>query len=112
MALSQNFNPNYINNRMSSLTVAVTETKQGLYKEYVVDKVDDRYLDDARSTYKTADQTEENKTKVCSAHVSFTFESIFNNCYCSTGHFLACCLQALSSSPWFNTIGMLRTRIK
>ncbi len=47
-----------------SFPVSVAETKQGLYREYTVDRVDDSYLDEVRSTYKTADETEENKNKV------------------------------------------------
>ncbi len=47
-----------------SLPVAVAETKQGLYKEYTVDRVDDKYLDEIRTNFKTAEQTEDNKTKV------------------------------------------------
>jgi hypothetical protein len=48
---------------MNSFPVAVTETRQGMYKEYTVDTKDDSYLDEIRTSYKTADQTEENKTK-------------------------------------------------
>ena len=53
------------------MPLAVVETKQGLYKEYTVDRVDDSYLDEIRSTYKTAEQTEENKTKVQCRRLNF-----------------------------------------
>lgn len=54
---SRNFFP-------SSVAVSVVETKQGFYKEYTVDKVDDSALDEVRRGYKTADETEEGKNKV------------------------------------------------
>lgn len=44
--------------------VSVTETKQGLYKEYTVEKIDSSALDEVRRSYKTADETEESKDKV------------------------------------------------
>eukprot|EP01036_Dinobryon_divergens_P022571 gene22570-30836_t len=53
---SRNFFP-------SSVAVSVVETKQGFYKEYTVDKVDDSALDEVRRSYKTADETEEGKNK-------------------------------------------------
>lgn len=46
-----------------SMPVAATEVRQGLYKEYTVEKVDDRFKDANTKTYKTADETEDNKTK-------------------------------------------------
>ena len=46
-----------------SFQVAKVETKQGMYKEYTVDITDDSALDDARSTFKTAEQTDESKNK-------------------------------------------------
>lgn len=48
----------------STALVAVAETKQGLYKEYTVDKVDDSALDEVRRSYKTAEETDEGKNKV------------------------------------------------
>ena len=60
---NSNMNPSTYS-QSSSLTVAA-ETKQGLYREYTVDTNDKKVLDDFRSTYKTAEETDENKTKVC-----------------------------------------------
>jgi hypothetical protein len=45
------------------MPVAVVETKQGIYKEYTVDRVDDSALDANIKTYKTAEETDESKTK-------------------------------------------------
>ena len=59
---SRNFFP-------SSVAVSVVETKQGFYKEYTVDKVDDSALDEVRRGYKTADETEEGKNKVPSSNI-------------------------------------------
>ena len=47
----------------SSLAVAKTEVKQGMYKEYTVETTDDSYLDVVRRGYKTADETEDGKGK-------------------------------------------------
>mmetsp|Transcript_8017 Transcript_8017/g.7166 ORF Transcript_8017/g.7166 Transcript_8017/m.7166 type:complete len:144 (+) Transcript_8017:134-565(+) len=47
----------------STLPVAATEVRQGLYREYSVDKVDDSALDANIKTYKTAEETDEGKTK-------------------------------------------------
>jgi hypothetical protein len=47
-----------------SMPLSVVETKQGMYKEYTVDKVDDSALDEIRRGYKTAEETDEGKTKV------------------------------------------------
>ena len=47
----------------------MVETKQGFYKEYTVDKVDDSALDEVRRSYKTADETEEGKNKVSYSNV-------------------------------------------
>lgn len=47
-----------------SMPLSVMETKQGMYKEYTVDKVDDSALDEIRRGYKTAEETDEGKTKV------------------------------------------------
>ncbi len=49
---------------MNSFPISVVETKQGIYREYTVEKMDDTALDQIRTNYKTADQTDENKTKV------------------------------------------------
>lgn len=46
-----------------SFPVAVLETKQGMYKEYTVDIVDDSALDEVRRGYKTAEETDEGKSK-------------------------------------------------
>ena len=46
-----------------SLPMAKIETKQGMYKEYTVETVDDSYLDEVRRGYKTADETEDSKDK-------------------------------------------------
>ena len=35
-----------------------------MYKEYTIDKVDDSALDEIRRGYKTAEETDEGKTKV------------------------------------------------
>ena len=47
----------------STLTMAKTETKQGMFKEYTVETTDDSYLDVVKRGYKTADETEDNKGK-------------------------------------------------
>lgn len=46
-----------------TLMVAKSEVRQGLYKEYTVDVVDDSALDEFKRGYKTADETEESKSK-------------------------------------------------
>ena len=46
-----------------SFPVAVTETKQGMYKEYTVDRVDDSALDRNVKGYKTAEETDDSKNK-------------------------------------------------
>lgn len=46
-----------------SMPMAKVETKQGMYKEYTVETVDDSYLDQVRRGYKTADETEDSKDK-------------------------------------------------
>mmetsp|Transcript_20335 Transcript_20335/g.27979 ORF Transcript_20335/g.27979 Transcript_20335/m.27979 type:complete len:148 (-) Transcript_20335:96-539(-) len=66
-ALANQLNNAPMNNHRSvfptSALVAVVETKQGLYKEYSVEKVDDSALDEIKRGYKTAEETEEGKTK-------------------------------------------------
>jgi len=47
----------------SILPVAVVETRQGMYKEYTVERTDDSSLDKNVKTYKTADETDEGKFK-------------------------------------------------
>ena len=47
----------------SSMPIAVTETKQGMYKEYTVDREDDSKLDEIRRGYKTAEETDDSKNK-------------------------------------------------
>jgi len=64
---SASINPSYLSRSAlstSSITVAVTETKQGMYKEYTIDKVDDSALDEIKRTYKTAEETDDSKNKV------------------------------------------------
>ncbi len=74
----------------SSVAVSVVETKQGFYKEYTVDKVDDSALDEVRRGYKTAEETEEGKNKVCMLEhssplfVNFELVIIYT---CSIGQF-------------------------
>jgi hypothetical protein len=48
----------------TSLTLAAAETRQGLYREYTVEKVDDSALKDLRRNYKTAEETDTSKNKV------------------------------------------------
>ena len=49
-----------------SMALSVVETKQGMFKEYTVetDKDSDKKLDEIRKTYKSADETDEGKSKV------------------------------------------------
>ena len=47
-----------------SMEIAVLETKQGKYKEYTVEKVDDSALDEIRSNFKTAEETDTSRNKV------------------------------------------------
>ena len=47
----------------TSFPVAVIETKQGMYKEYTVDIKDDSALDRNVRGYKTAEETDDSKTK-------------------------------------------------
>lgn len=59
---SASVNPSFLGK--SSMPVAVAETRQGLYKEYTVEiKENDPNLDKNVKTYKSAAETEENKTK-------------------------------------------------
>jgi hypothetical protein len=46
-----------------SFPVAVKEVKQGMYKDYTVDIVDDSALDQVKRGYKTAEETDDSKTK-------------------------------------------------
>jgi len=55
-------NPTALTSR--SMPVAVVETKQGMYKEYTVDIKDDSALDVVKRNYKTAEETDDSKTKV------------------------------------------------
>jgi hypothetical protein len=66
ITLATSFQPTNIN----TMPVAATEVRQGLYKEYTVERVDDSALDDARRGYKTAEETDENKNKVLIRFVS------------------------------------------
>ena len=47
----------------SSMTLAKAEKVQGMYKEYEVDIKDDSYLDKNIRGYKTAEETDDSKTK-------------------------------------------------
>mmetsp|Transcript_27835 Transcript_27835/g.28082 ORF Transcript_27835/g.28082 Transcript_27835/m.28082 type:complete len:141 (-) Transcript_27835:233-655(-) len=49
-------------NPITSFPIAATEVREGLYKDYTVE-VDTTKKDDIRSTYKTAEQTEDSKDK-------------------------------------------------
>mmetsp|Transcript_19353 Transcript_19353/g.18690 ORF Transcript_19353/g.18690 Transcript_19353/m.18690 type:complete len:147 (+) Transcript_19353:103-543(+) len=57
---SGNVNPTFMTR---SMPLSVVETKQGMYKDYEVDKVDDSALDEIRKGYKTAEETDDGKTK-------------------------------------------------
>lgn len=48
----------------TTMPIAVAEVKQGLYKEYSIDKVDDSTKDQVARNYKTAEETEEGAGKV------------------------------------------------
>lgn len=61
--LNSGFNPSALMTGSSSMQVAVVETKQGMYKEYEVDITDDSYLDKNIRGYKTAEETDDSKTK-------------------------------------------------
>lgn len=57
-----NIQPSFMSHSMS---VAVVETRQGMYKEYSVDIPKTQTdMDDVRRSFKTADETDEGKTKV------------------------------------------------
>jgi hypothetical protein len=59
---SASVNPGFL--ARTSMPVAVTETRQGMYKEYTVDiKEADPNLDKNVKTYKSAAETDDNKTK-------------------------------------------------
>ena len=47
-----------------SMQIAKVETKQGMFKEYSVETTDDTSLDEIRRSYKTAEETDDGKTKV------------------------------------------------
>jgi hypothetical protein len=47
----------------STMSVAAAETRQGMYKEYTVETKDDSDLDRNIKGYKTAEETEDSKTK-------------------------------------------------
>ena len=76
-----------------SMPLSVMETKQGMYKEYTVDKVDDSALDEIRRGYKTAEETDEGKTKVnyrsLESPIKRTLTDFTHQLpLCSTGQFL------------------------
>ena len=65
---SASLNTNLMTSRSDLMTsrsfpVAAKETVQGMYKEYTVDRVDDSALDEVRRGYKTAEETDDSKTK-------------------------------------------------
>jgi hypothetical protein len=45
------------------MPIAASETKQGMYKEYTVETRDDKYLDEIKRGYKTAQETDDSKDK-------------------------------------------------
>ena len=59
---TSSINPSVL--QSSSMTIAKVETRQGMYKDYTVDIKDDSSLDQIKTNYKTAEETDENKTKV------------------------------------------------
>ena len=59
---TSSINPTALTSR--SMPVAVVETKQGMYKEYTVDIKDDSALDVVKRNFKTAEETDDSKTKV------------------------------------------------
>ena len=105
-----------------SMPLSVIETKQGMYKEYTVDKVDDSALDEIRRGYKTAEETDEGKTKVNQTLLrrnkfmmrSLPLPNAFSilNYFRSTGQSLPCLLLAVLLSQWHNTTGMSLRRIE
>jgi hypothetical protein len=95
----------------NSLPVAVIETKQGLYKEYTVERIDDSALDKVRATYKTAEETEENKTKVRLLSMRNRSHMMVVLTY-SIGRFLLYSLRVLLLYQWYNIIGMLLRKTK
>lgn len=50
-------------NSFNSMPIAASETKQGMYKEYTVETRDDKYLDEIKRGYKTAQETDDSKDK-------------------------------------------------
>jgi hypothetical protein len=64
-----------------SMPLSVVETKQGMYKEYTVDKVDDSALDEIRRGYKTAEETDEGKTKVTLCAISLFNSQNSHRCH-------------------------------
>ena len=60
---SATINPNYLLSSTSTMQVSVLETRQGMYKEFTVEKVDDSKLDENLKTYKTAEETDNSKDK-------------------------------------------------
>ena len=69
-------NPSALTSR--SMPVAVVETRQGMYKDYTVDIKDDSALDKVKRNYKTAEETDDSKSKVIS-YLSYILIFIFNN---------------------------------
>ena len=59
---TSSINPSVL--QSSSMTIAKVETRSGMYKDYTVDIKDDSALDKVKTNYKTAEETDDNKTKV------------------------------------------------
>lgn len=67
--------------------MAATEVRQGVYKEYTVEKADPLTPDQLKRTYKTADETDTSKNKVTSSFLSNPFDLYV----LSIGQFWQCC---------------------
>lgn len=98
----------------TSMAVSVVETKQGMYKEYTVDRKDDSAVDTVSSTYKTAEQTEEKKSQVGS-HDLVKLSNIFL-IFSYFFHSIGLCWESWSLAhllfQWFSIIGMSPRKIK
>lgn len=82
-------NPTALQSR--SMSVAAAETKQGMYKEYTVDIKDDSALDKVQRNYKTAEETDDSKTKVFYNNYSYLFLTYYTYLLLVLGNF--CCLS-------------------
>lgn len=70
-----------------SVMMAAAEVRQGVYKEYTVEKADPLTPDQLKRTYKTADETDTSKNKVTSSFLSNAFDLYV----LSIGQFWQCC---------------------